>query len=207
MAKKKTDETKMQAAESKADSTPVEIVSLTLEVKEVTPWEPEMVFDVRQLFGMPDKSIIEMRDALAEAREGAMGNTTYDEIAIVRRALLANRLHRDGKGKIVTQPHPQTGQPTAQREEFDLDDQRVRNRLIGCIEGLKAKMGKKKSITIEFQKHAELIIPNWDDAVALAGIMKVVLNEQDSLGTWIIEFHSKISTMEKEAQDLLGEKK
>ena len=184
-----------------------EIVSLTLEVKEVTPWEPEMVFDVRQIIRMSDKRLVEMRDELAESRDEAMGNTTYDEIAIIRRALLANRLVRDGKGKIVTQSHPQTGQPTAQREEFNLDDQRIRNRLIGCIEDLKAKMGKKKSITIEFQKHAELIIPSWDDAVALAGIMKTVLNEQESLGTWIIEFHSKISTMEKEATDLVGNKK
>ena len=189
--------------------TPVkpEIVTLTLEIREVTPWEPEMNFDVRQIIGMSDEALTKMRDNLAKARDEAMGNTTYDEIAITRGALLANRLARDGAGKIVTQPHPQTGQPTAQREEFNLNDQRVRNRLVACIENLKAKMGKKKSIIIEFQKHAELIVPSWDDAVALAGIMKIVLNEQESLGTWIIELHSKISTMEKEATDLLGDKK
>ncbi len=73
------------------------------EIREVTPWEPEMNFDVRQIIGMSDEALAEMRDNLAEARDEAMGNTTYDEIAITRRALLANRLARDGKGKIVTQ--------------------------------------------------------------------------------------------------------
>lgn len=196
---KKNDETNGNAK--------TELVSLELEIKEVTPWEPEMSFDLRQIIGLSDKDLLKMKEQLQESMDEVTGNTEYSEIAQIRKALLAPEVIRDKDGGIVTQNDPISGRPMATNKQFDLDDQRVRNRLLNCIEGLTSKLGKKKSVTIQFCKHAELAVPNWDDAIILAKIMKTYLNEQNVLGQWIPDFYSKISTMEKEAKDLLGNKK
>jgi len=152
---------------SKNDGSDVpEILELVLNNVEANYWDTVITVDGNQIAGASDEQMLELRDGVTKRIEGDESDEIFSEIAELQRILKAKPFKRDKNGKVEL--HPQLQIPIT--EDFDIDENRPRNRILWAIsDALKGKKPKSvKSITIKFGLIADLKKPKYSDAEFLA---------------------------------------
>lgn len=170
-----------------------EVLELILETRDIEPWEPTINIDGRQIAGASDAELQRIRDNVEASYEREIGDKIFCEIAEVQKILKARPVKRDKDDKPILQRHPQLGIDTVVWEDYSIDEQRPRNRILWAIsDQLKGRNPKDvKKITVGFHVTADLKQPKWEDAEFLAKLVKYATDEHPQLGYWIVEFADK----------------
>lgn len=180
--------------ENKEEKKEPEVLELILETREIEPWEPTISIDGRQIVSASDEDLIKMRDEIKASYEKEEGDNIFCEIAELQKILKAKPLKRDEKtGKPILQKHPQFGIETVVVEDYDMDEQRPRNRILWAIhDQLKGKIPQDvKKIVLKFTQTADLKQPKWKDAIFLSKLVKHATQEHPRLGYYIVDFADK----------------
>lgn len=180
------------------------VIYLELEVVKINGKDRPITFDGRQLVGMADKDLFDLRKDMEKLVEENKGDSTFDEMELIDRALKSPQLERDSEGKVETFQQ-MGGVTTPKRRGFDLDEQRQFNRIVNCIESLQNKNSKK--IVVEFHKNAELLQPKWEDLEILHTVVTRHIEENvTELGMHYVDLHDKILDAKLEADALITKK-